>query len=110
MNEQAEFVMDRDCYERLREYLAFGNVPLCGWQEIEVFCKNMRMQTRVGTPPKRETLIKWGMPYCRQGLHGEAWTTSFIIIAWYVQLVQKLTGHKRRPKGHGSSRDRLCVG
>ncbi len=91
-----DFVLDKECYEALRRHLTLGNIPLCGWPEIEAFCASMRMQTRRGNPPRQWTLKLWGCPYTRQGLHAEAWTTTYLVIAWYVNLVRPRAGH--RPK------------
>ncbi len=91
-----DFVLDKECYEALRRHLTLGNIPLCGWPEIEAFCASMRMQTRRGNPPRQWTLKLWGCPYTRQGMHAEAWTTTYLVIAWYVNLVRPKAGH--RPK------------
>ncbi len=97
---------DTKALERLRITLALGDRPLCGWPAILEFTRQMEMKTRLGTYPHRETLRKWGLPYVCQGRHGEAWTTTFLVVSWYVGL----PGRKRRSRWAGRTPDGLTVG
>lgn len=76
---------------------------LHGWDEIEDYCKTMGMQNRWGRPPTRQMLIRYDLPRTYQGPHGQAYTTTFAIIAWWFWLSAQGQGPRRvqnrgRPK------------
>lgn len=103
-----EVKFDTRTLERLRQTLALGDRPLLGWPAIVEFCRQMEMKTKLGTYPQRETLKKKGLPYVRQGKHGEAWTTTFLVVSWYVGLPGRPHG-KVKPWA-GRTKEGLKVG
>ncbi len=64
--------------------LAAGNRPLCGWDEVEAYCREMKIVNGMGYPLKRDQMIRRGMPYTRQGKYRQVWTTTYLLIAWWV--------------------------